>query len=194
MKDGLAAPFVYSPAMFSFGDRSGAGHQDQSRLRGLSHPRADQPAGLFRRDRRVSRRELFSRGRQGPDLWPVGARPVAEHRRSEGRGVSRTSEAFWIERPAKGANSIVVHALLDSESAAAAYRFTIRPGETTVYDIEATLFPRVQIDQPGLATLTSMYFFGAERSRRRRRFPPRGARLRRRWRFRTGAASSSGGR
>ena len=34
---------------------------------GLPHPRADQPAGLFRRDRRVSRRELFPRRRQGPD-------------------------------------------------------------------------------------------------------------------------------
>jgi periplasmic glucans biosynthesis protein len=53
-----------------------------------------------------------------------------------------------------------VHALLDSESAAAAYRFTIRPGESTIYDIEVTLFPRVQIGEPGLATLTSMYFFG----------------------------------
>ena len=67
--------------------------------------------------------------------------------------------SFWVERPAKGANSIVVHALLDSESAAAAYRFTIRPGETTVYDVEAALFPRVQIEQIGLATLTSMFFF-----------------------------------
>ena len=43
---------------------------------------------------------------------------------------------------------------------AAAYRFTIRPGETTVYDVEATLFPRVQIERPGLAPLTSMFFFG----------------------------------
>jgi glucans biosynthesis protein len=51
--------------------------------------------------------------------------------------------------------------LLDSESAAAAFRFTIRPGEATIYDIEATLFPRVQIEQIGLASLTSMYFFGA---------------------------------
>jgi glucans biosynthesis protein len=54
----------------------------------------------------------------------------------------------------------VVHALLDSESLAAAYRFTIRPGEATVYDVEATLFPRVQIERPGLAPLTSMFFFG----------------------------------
>ena len=68
---------------------AGAGHQDQSRLRGLPHPRADQPAGLFRRDRRVSRRELFPRGRQGPDLRPLGARAFAQDRRPEGRGISQ---------------------------------------------------------------------------------------------------------
>jgi len=54
----------------------------------------------------------------------------------------------------------VVHALLDSESAAGAFRFTIRPGESTIYDVEVALFPRVQIERPGLATLTSMFFFG----------------------------------
>jgi glucans biosynthesis protein len=67
--------------------------------------------------------------------------------------------AFWIERPQPGIGSIVVHALLDSESAAAAYRFTIRPDVTTVYDVEMALYPRVEIKQPGIATLTSMFFF-----------------------------------
>jgi periplasmic glucans biosynthesis protein len=56
---------------------------------------------------------------------------------------------------------VVVHALLDSVSASAAYRFTIRPGETTVSDVEVALYPRVEISQPGLATLTSMFFFDA---------------------------------
>src|SRR6185503_755387 len=67
---------------------------------------------------------------------------------------------FWIERPAKGASSIVVHALLDSESAAAAYRFTIRPGDTTVYDVEMALYPRVNLEHAGLMPMTSMFFFG----------------------------------
>src|SRR5436190_17362210 len=67
---------------------------------------------------------------------------------------------FWVERPAKGASSIVVHALLDSESAAAAYRFTIRPGETTVFDVEMVIYPRVNLDHVGLAPMTSMFFFG----------------------------------
>ncbi|MBA3478222.1 MAG: glucan biosynthesis protein, partial [Lautropia sp.] len=69
--------------------------------------------------------------------------------------------AFWIERPSPGTRSIVVHALLDSQSTSGAYRFTIRPGDATVTDIEIALYPRVEIAQPGLGTLTSMFFFDA---------------------------------
>jgi periplasmic glucans biosynthesis protein len=69
--------------------------------------------------------------------------------------------SFWLERPAPGANIIVIHALLDSPSAAAAFRFTIRPGEDTVFDTETATYPRVDITQAGLAPLTSMYLFDA---------------------------------
>ena len=69
-------------------------------------------------------------------------------------------KTFWIERPAANANSIVVHALLDSESTTAAYRFTIRPGDTTVFDVEMAIYPRVALDHAGLAPMTSMFFFG----------------------------------
>lgn len=69
-------------------------------------------------------------------------------------------KTFWIEKPAPNANSIVVHALLDSESAAAAYRFTIRPGDTTVFDVELAIYPRVNLDHAGLMPMTSMFFFG----------------------------------
>jgi periplasmic glucans biosynthesis protein len=69
-------------------------------------------------------------------------------------------KTFWIEKPAVNANSIVVHALLDSESAAAAYRFTIRPGRTTVFDVEMAICPRVNLEHVGFAPMTSMFFFG----------------------------------
>jgi glucans biosynthesis protein len=69
-------------------------------------------------------------------------------------------KSFWIEKPAANASSIVVHALLDSESAAAAYRFTIRPGDTTVFDVETAIYPRVDLGHAGLAPMTSMFFFG----------------------------------
>jgi glucans biosynthesis protein len=69
-------------------------------------------------------------------------------------------KTFWIEKPGPNATSIVVHALLDSESAAAAYRFTIRPGDTTVFDVEMAIYPRVDLEHAGLAPMTSMFFFG----------------------------------
>jgi glucans biosynthesis protein len=69
-------------------------------------------------------------------------------------------KAFWIEKPAANATSLVVHALLDSKSAAASYRFTIRPGATTVFDVESSLYPRVDLEHAGLAPMTSMFFFG----------------------------------
>ncbi|MGY3036394.1 glucans biosynthesis protein [Bradyrhizobium sp. USDA 4354] len=69
-------------------------------------------------------------------------------------------KTFWLEKPVPNAASIVVHALLDSKSAAASYRFTIRPGQTTVFDVEMALYPRVNVEHPGLAPMTSMFFFG----------------------------------
>jgi glucans biosynthesis protein len=70
-------------------------------------------------------------------------------------------KTFWIEKPAKGTNSLVVHALLDSQSATAAFRFTIRPGESTVYDVEAAVYPRDELKQVGIGSMTSMFFFAA---------------------------------
>jgi glucans biosynthesis protein len=67
--------------------------------------------------------------------------------------------AFWLKTPADSATAVVVDALLDSQSCTGAYRFTIKPGEDTQMDIEATLFPRRDIDHVGLAPLTSMFFF-----------------------------------
>ena len=53
-----------------------------------------------------------------------------------------------------------MNALLDSESTTAAYRFTIRPGDTTVFDVELAIYPRVNLDHTGLMPMTSMFFFG----------------------------------
>jgi glucans biosynthesis protein len=66
---------------------------------------------------------------------------------------------YWIEKPAKGTNSIVVHALLDSPSAAAAFRFTIRPGDETIYDTEVALYPRADIGEAGIGSGTTMFLF-----------------------------------
>jgi periplasmic glucans biosynthesis protein len=66
---------------------------------------------------------------------------------------------FWIERPSPKATSLVIDALLESESTTGAFRFTVTPGVDTVMDVECTLFPRVDLRVVGIAPLTSMFLF-----------------------------------
>jgi periplasmic glucans biosynthesis protein len=66
---------------------------------------------------------------------------------------------FWIERPSANASGLVIHALLQSPSTTGAYKFSVVPGTETVMDVEATLFPRVALDNVGIAPLTSMFLF-----------------------------------
>jgi periplasmic glucans biosynthesis protein len=65
-------------------------------------------------------------------------------------------KAVWIEKPSPATNALVVHALLDSESVAGAYRFTIRPGEAIIIDTEMTLAPRASVDNVGIGTMSAM--------------------------------------
>ena len=66
---------------------------------------------------------------------------------------------FWIERPSANAVGIVIHALMDSPSTTGAFRFSIIPGAETIMDVDLTLFPRVALENVGIAPLTSMFLF-----------------------------------
>ncbi|MBO6037138.1 MAG: glucan biosynthesis protein G [Acetobacter sp.] len=68
--------------------------------------------------------------------------------------------AFWLEKPHPDVQAMVLYALLDSPSLTGAFRFTIRPGDPTVFDVQTSLFPRTVISQSGIAPLASMYYFG----------------------------------
>lgn len=68
--------------------------------------------------------------------------------------------SFWLERPSPGSDLIVIHALLDSPSTTASFRFTIRPGQETLFDTESAIYPRSDIAQAGMAPMTSMFLFG----------------------------------
>jgi len=72
---------------------------------------------------------------------------------------------FWVEKPGAHATFLQVFALLDSPSVAGAYRFVIKPGETTFVEEEASLFLRKEIKKLGLAPLTSMFLIGENRTR-----------------------------
>lgn len=68
--------------------------------------------------------------------------------------------SFWIERP-ETPEAITVHALLDSPSLTGAYTFVIRPGQETLVDTDAVLFPRRALSNVGIAPLTSMFLKNA---------------------------------
>ncbi|MCK8785707.1 glucan biosynthesis protein G [Roseomonas sp. NAR14] len=154
--DGRAEPIRYDPTLFEFGD--------------LPRPTEDLGFAGFRIHYALNRPDY-----QDEVAAFLGASYFRAVAKGQGYGLSarglaiRTAEpqgeefpafrAFWIERPRPGAGALVVHALLDSPSAAAAYRFTIRPGQETVFDVESVVFPRVEIAAAGIAPLTSMFFF-----------------------------------
>ncbi|TGN41500.1 glucan biosynthesis protein G [Marinobacter confluentis] len=67
---------------------------------------------------------------------------------------------FWLERPAAGSDRMRVYGLLNGPSVSGAYRFDIKPGLATRVDVTAELFFRDAVEQPGLAPLTSMFYYG----------------------------------
>lgn len=67
---------------------------------------------------------------------------------------------FHLEKPAKDSKSLRASALLDSESVAGAYQFTVTPGEETIVEVEAELTFRKEVQQVGLAPFSSMFWFG----------------------------------
>ena len=71
---------------------------------------------------------------------------------------------FYVEKPLAGAQTITCYATLESASVTGAYRFIITPGDETAIDVTARLYFRADVEQLGIAPLTSMFLF-AERNR-----------------------------
>ncbi|WP_206668518.1 glucan biosynthesis protein G [Pseudomonas saliphila] len=67
---------------------------------------------------------------------------------------------FWLEKPTSDAETMTFYGLLDGESLAGAYKFTVTPGEQTELKVESALFPRNPVEMLGLAPLTSMFYYG----------------------------------
>lgn len=158
--DGKSQRIAYSPDLFAFGPRVPAPPDDtQTDFSG------------FRLRARINRPDHFDefvvfqgasyfRSVAKGQIYGLSARGLALNTAAQDGEEFPLFRTFWIERPGPEASVIVVHALLDSASTTGAYRFTIRPGDATVMDVEMTLYPRVELQQVGLAPSTSMFRFG----------------------------------
>ena len=67
---------------------------------------------------------------------------------------------FYLQRPTKEDKSLKTWAVLNSESVAGSYQFTITPGRETVMEVDAELTMRRAVKQLGLAPFSSMFWFG----------------------------------
>jgi periplasmic glucans biosynthesis protein len=73
---------------------------------------------------------------------------------------------FWIVKPAPGARTLRMFALLDSPRVNGAYQFDVTPGDETVVEVRARLYLRSPVATLGVAPLTSMYHFGENQPHR----------------------------
>ena len=159
--DGVSRPMVFSTADFNYEDV-------QTELpQGLVLPGV---AG-FRLMAPFNRADVFDEigaflgasyfrllGRD--NRYGLSARGLAVNTGLSGEEEFPRFTEFYIERPAPRATTITLYAALQSESVTGAYRFVITPGLNTVAEVTARLFFRNDIEQLGIAPLTSMYLFG----------------------------------
>ena len=144
--NGRAAPIRYSPDLFTF-DK-------------LKPPTGDIGFAGFRLHHPLNRPDYFDEvcAFLGASYFRAVAKGQGYGLSARGLAIKTADPAgeefplfrsFWLERPGKGSDAIVVHALLDSPSAAAAFRFTVRPGKQTVFDTEMALYPRADLAAVG---------------------------------------------
>ena len=104
--------------------------------------------------------------------YGLSARALAIDTYGDRREEFPVFREFWVTQPKSDDASIEILALLDSASTTGAYRFVVTPDETTSVAVEMVLFPRVDMDNVGLAPLSSMYFYGGPDSRPANDFRP----------------------
>ncbi|MEF3047216.1 glucan biosynthesis protein [Pseudotabrizicola sp. L79] len=158
---GLATPMVFSTDDFLYYDRV--------KDRVPAHVPLPGVAG-FRLNAPLNRADLFDevvaflgasyfRALGRGNAYGLSARGLAIN-----TGLGKPEEfprfsRFWLEKPAPFARDVTVYAAMESTSCTGAYRFVIRPGTNTEMDVTARLFFRSEVDQMGVAPLTSMFLF-----------------------------------
>lgn len=159
VEEGAAKEFPFSSDLFAYGhlvsppQPSDLLHYTGFRARyPINSPSAFQEFTVFQGAsyfRAVGRRQIYGLSARG--LAINTAEPEGEE--------FPAFRKYWIEKPAPDSDTLVVNALLDSQSVAGAYRFEITPGAETVMEVTAALFLRQPIKKLGLAPMTSMFLF-----------------------------------
>jgi len=160
--DGMAQELAYDPEMFDYG-KSGLHAMRMPRDLGFAGFRVNFHSD-WKRDVSAFLGASYFRAIGGEPQYGLSARGLAID--AGGAEEFPLFTDFWFEKPAAGADTLTVYALMDSPSVTGAYRFDIRPADRLVMDVDAALYPRKDLERVGIAPLTSMFQHG-ENDRRR---------------------------
>lgn len=161
VENGTAVPFNASKDVFDIGAL--AGPAAEAAARGLSGFRLHCPINRpdYADEYVVFQGASYFRAVGRNQAYGLSARALAIDTAEPSGEEFPFFRAFWIEKPARNAEAIVVHGLLDSPSCAGAYTFSITAGAPTTMLVEAAIYPRREIAKAGVAPLTSMFLTGS---------------------------------
>lgn len=162
--DGKATPIQFSARDFEYLDKDFEARMDDRPLPGVAGFRINHPlnrAGVF--DELISFvGASYFRALGRGNNYGLSARGLAvDSWRAGPEEFPRFSE-FYLERPAES-SKVVVYAAMESQRATGAFRLEIDPAgeahQETIIDVTARLFFREDIEELGVAPLTSMFLY-----------------------------------
>jgi periplasmic glucans biosynthesis protein len=160
IKDGKVSHIDYSPSLFNFGANGDLGDipSDMGFTGFRIHYALNNPAYLD--ELAVFQGASYFRALGQGMRYGLSARGLALNTGEPGGEEFPVFEEFWIEKPTEKSKQITMYALMDSPSAAGAFRFIITPGVSTVMEVKTAIYLRKNVAVFGVAPLTSMFWFG----------------------------------
>ncbi len=156
VENGAAQRVIYDPANFNFGalkPPAALGDLGFSGLRILkSSDQGFEDVAIFQG-------ATFYRSRAHAQPFGLTARGLAIRTGDDPGEEFPLFREFWIEKPNPTANTLTIQALLNSPSVTGAFRFTLRPSDTTIIDTEMTLIARTATDKLGFGAMAASYLF-----------------------------------
>jgi glucans biosynthesis protein len=160
---GRVTPLSYDPSLFDFGALS-LSEADLADVHGFAGIRLraalNEPGALD--DVIVFQGASYFRVLGAGSRYGASARGIAVDTALASGEQFPSFTLLQPRRPLPGDDRVTVLALLDGRSLTGAYSFTVFPGDPTRVSVDCRLFIREDINQLGVAPLTSMYDFGPE--------------------------------
>ncbi|PZF77194.1 glucan biosynthesis protein D [Aestuariivirga litoralis] len=167
VEGGQSRDVLYDPEIFSFGPKAGAIATRLPKDLGFAGFRVHE--GDTNNDWLAFLGAAYFRSSGELNQYGISARGLSIDTTASGPEEFPRFTEFYLEEKA---DALVITALLDSQSATGAFRFTCSRPKAVIMDVEARIFTRKDIEQLGFAPLTSMFWFTETNRRQARDWRP----------------------